>query len=285
MTNIISEFTASQHHIQREGLGFSRALTNEELQRKAPAIFATSKHKSRSARYAYVSTLDLLGRMRGEGFFPVNVSQARVRDTSSEEFGKHLIRFRREDQMQASEAREVILVNSHNGASALQLMAGVFRCVCANGLIVGSTDFSAHVRHTGNVADNVIEGAYHVINEFNKVTESIEGMKQVTLTRPHQIAFAKAALSLRFEDAASCGIEVTKLLSVKRREDNDPTLWNTFNVIQEHVIKGGDRGAKQNANGQWRRVSTREVKGIAQNVALNRGLWTLADEMRKLVAA
>jgi len=30
------------------------------------------------------------------------------------------------------------------------------------------------------------------------------------------------------------------------------------------------------------RTKTREVKGIDQNIKLNRALWTLAEEMRKL---
>ena len=41
---------------------------------------------------------------------------------------------------------------------------------------------------------------------------------------------------------------------------------------------------KVNGNGRRVRTSTRAVNGIDQSVALNRGLWILAEEMRKLAA-
>ncbi len=47
------------------------------------------------------------------------------------------------------------------------------------------------------------------------------------------------------------------------------------------MTKGGLEG--RNRNG--RRTTTRPVNGIDQNVKLNRALWVLADEMRRLRAA
>lgn len=51
-SNVISAHRPSAHHLQRGGLGYSRALENEELARTAPAIFAPDAHASRSERYA-----------------------------------------------------------------------------------------------------------------------------------------------------------------------------------------------------------------------------------------
>ena len=39
------------------------------------------------------------------------------------------------------------------------------------------------------------------------------------------------------------------------------------------------------ANAKGNRTKTRPIQGIDQNVQLNRGLWVLAEEMRKLKAA
>ena len=44
------------------------------------------------------------------------------------------------------------------------------------------------------------------------------------------------------------------------------------------MIRGGVRG--RSATG--RRVSTREVGGVSENVKLNKALWTLADSMAAL---
>jgi len=63
-------------------------------------------------------------------------------------------------------------------------------------------------------------------------------------------------------------------------DDRAPDLWTTFNRVQENIIKGGVRG--RNATGK--RTTTRAVNGIDQGVKLNRALWVLAEEMRKLKA-
>ena len=57
-----------------------------------------------------------------------------------------------------------------------------------------------------------------------------------------------------------------------------PDLWTTFNRVQENMIKGGVPG--RSARG--RRMTTRGVAGVNENVKLNRALWTLADEFAKL---
>lgn len=284
MNNIISSFAPSAHHIQRAGLGYSRPLGNDELTRMAPAIFAPEAHGSRSERYAYIPTLDLVDSMRKEGFMPVKVSQANCRDDDRKGFNKHLIRFRREDQLSAAEAREVVLVNSHDGSSGFRLMAGVFRLVCANGLIVGQTDNEIRVRHSGDAIGKVIEGAYSIVKDFDRVAEAIDGMKAITLAPEHQKAFGKAALALRFDDAVNCGFRPDQIIRPRRAEDRPSDLWTTFNVAQENIIRGGLHGRKIDANGRPKNTSTRAVNGIDQNVALNRGLWVLAEEMRKLVA-
>jgi hypothetical protein len=283
-SNVISNFAPSQHQIQRTGLGYSRALSDDELIVAAPSIFAPQAHDSRSDRYAYIPTLDLVAGMRAEGFMPVKVTQAKARDEDRKGFCKHLIRFRRDDQMAATEAREVVLLNSHDGSSGFRLMAGIFRLVCANGLITGQSDHEIRIRHSGDAVGKVIEGAYSIVKDFDRVGEQIEAMKAITLQPEQQQAFGKAALALRFEDPANCGIQPAQVIRPRRTADQPADLWTTFNVAQENLIRGGLRGRKYDEHGHLKNVSTRTVNGIDQNVALNRGLWVLAEEMRKLAA-
>jgi hypothetical protein len=53
-------------------------------------------------------------------------------------------------------------------------------------------------------------------------------------------------------------------------------------VIQENVIRGGQRGQVVATNGARRRASVREVAGIDQGRALNRALWVLTERMAEL---
>ena len=255
-------------------------LSDEEMQRVAPSIFAAEKHASRSERYAYIPTIDVLNGLRKEGFQPFMVAQGRTRVPGKADFTKHMLRLRHAGQIDASEAQEIILINSHDGTSSYQMLAGEFRFVCANGLVCGDTIEDIRIKHSGNVSDEVVQSAYDVLDGFNLIRDITDEMKHVQLTQEEQLLFAESAMTVKYDDEPA-PIEAHQLLRVRRFEDRDPTLWNTFNRVQENVIRGGIPGV--NANG--RRVRTREVTAIDSDVKLNRALWTLAEKMAELKAA
>jgi hypothetical protein len=259
-------------------------LSNQDLIRIAPSVFAEHAHESMSEKYAYIPTMSLVQGLREEGFLPVRVDQAGSRKKDHAGFGKHMLRFRREDQLESREAREVVLINSHDGSSGFQLMAGVYRLVCSNGLIAYQQDCHIKLRHTGNAKAEVIEGAYKIINGFDAVTQSIETMKAITLSDTQKLAFGKAALALKYDDPDNCGFSPAQIIRPRRFADERSDLWTVFNAVQENVIKGGQSGIKTNELGRRVRTSSRKINGIDQSTALNRGLWVLAEEMGKLVA-
>ena len=76
-----------------------------------------------------------------------------------------------------------------------------------------------------------------------------------------------------------------QIIAPRRREDVGQNLWQTFNVIQENLIRGGLDGRRQTSDGRIRRSRTRPINGIDQNVGLNRALWTLAEGMQRLKSA
>lgn len=51
----------------------SSPLSDDQLRQVAPSIFAVAKHESRSARYTYIPTGEVLGGLRKEGFQPFMV--------------------------------------------------------------------------------------------------------------------------------------------------------------------------------------------------------------------
>ncbi|OKN68838.1 hypothetical protein AM469_006565 [Pseudomonas aeruginosa] len=57
------------------------------------------------------------------------VCQTRVRNEDRREYTKHLIRLRHASQINGDEANEIILLNSHDGTSSYQMLAGMFRFV------------------------------------------------------------------------------------------------------------------------------------------------------------
>jgi hypothetical protein len=268
-------------------------LTNDQLMRAAPSIFATEAHESRSARFAPVATVQVLEGLRREGFDVFSAMQAKTRDESRKDFTKHLVRLRhRGITNDAGQAFEIVLLNANDGTAAYQMLPGFFRMVCANGLIAGDSFEGVKVRHSGNAVGEVIEGAYRVLEDAPKVADQVDAFRSLTLHRDERMAFAEAAHVLRFPDHYAEGddrretpITADRLLMPRRTADTAPDLWTTFNAVQENVIRGGISAMGRNANNQRRRTTMREVNGIDQNRALNRALWTLAERMAQLKAA
>lgn len=256
-------------------------LDNDEIRAVAPSIFAAEKHDSRSERYTYIPTIEVLDGLRREGFQPFMACQARCRDEGKREHTKHMLRLRRANQIVRSEANEIILINSHDGTSSYQMLAGTFRFVCCNGMVCGNTVNDIRVPHKGNIVDNVIEGAFRVVEDFERINGEVEGMKSLTLDACEQDAFAHAALALRYDpEAGAPPVSERQILAPKRREDVGDDLWRTFNRVQERMLQGGVHG--RTANG--RRITTRAVTGIDSDIKLNRALWVLAEQMKRLKA-
>lgn len=261
------------------GNGFSES----ELRAFAPTIFAEGAHESRSKRYTYIPTSAVLAGLQREGFVVTMATRALVRDESKRGFEKHMLRLRHRDQLDQHKGgvNELLMLNSHDGASAYHFMAGCFEFVCSNGLIVGEKYGEVRVRHSGNVQDEVIEGAYRLMGSFAEIDNAKAEMSALRLTEGEQTAFARAALAVRFPDhePAAMPLRAEQVIEPRRYADAGADLWSTFNRAQENLVGGGQ---ETTASTRTRRRRTRAVQGIDGNVALNRGLWTLAEEMQKL---
>lgn len=262
-------------------------LSDAEILSSVPSVFATEAHESRSARFAPIATIDVLNGLRKEGFEAVQAAQSRTRDASRREFTKHMLRLRHQSskiENVGDESFEIVLINANDGTSAYKMVPGVFRLVCLNGLMVGEGYDEVKVRHSGNAIADVIEGAYRVLGEAPRVTEQIGEFKGITLNRDERAAFAEAAHILRFpnQEERAAPVAAGRLLEPRRSADVTSTLWNTFNVAQENIIRGGQRGRVYDDNGRSRRASSRAVNGIDQASALNRALWTLTERMAQI---
>ena len=266
------------------------ALTEDELRRAAPSIFAVSAHESRSERFKPIPTIEVLRGLMAEGFMPVGAKQSHTRDASKTEFTKHLIRLRRIDDPKQYRAGdtvcEILLRNANDGTAAYELMAGLFRIRCLNSLVAqtGTID-SVKVRHSGDVQGKVIEGTYRVLGEAEKALTAPLEWSMVKLDAREREAFAEAAHVARFADAdgdIKTPIKPAQLLIPRRYDDRADNLWMTYNVVQENAIRGGLRGTAYDEDGRRRRVSSRAVNGIDQDIKLNRALWVLSQRMAEI---
>ena len=208
--------------------------------------------------------------------------ESRVNDQGKQGFQRHLVRLRHPDYTVSNVGDtlpEIVLQGSHDRTAATEIMIGMFRLVCGNGMLVADGTIAGfRTKHIGSGVDELPAFMQSVPTLFDRSMKTISTWKSLELAAPERIALAESAMSLKY-DAQPFAPE--NLLRARRVEDQKPDLYTTFNVIQENLLRGGQRYRTANL----RRASTREVKSVGENVRLNKSLWALTEKMAELKAA
>ena len=248
-------------------------LRNEEMLRQyAPAIFAEEASPRTSSRYTFLPTTELLGMLGEAGWHPHSAQQVRSRDDAGKKYGKHIVRLRHGDFNSGSlevgdSVPEMVVFNSHDGLAGHKLLAGIFRMVCSNGMIVSEHDFGAiHLRHIGFDRKDVFAAADRLANNVTKVNDTINDWKNISLTPDVERKFFTDASRIRW-DSPDENI-VTNVSTRRRTEDHHKDLWTTFNVAQENLIRGGFVANRREA---------RHIQSIQKDLDINTKLWDLTN--------
>ena len=257
----------------------AEALTDAEVRLQAPSVFAPGPMNGLSSRYTFVPTADIVAGLRETQWVPVRVEQQRPRLVARVGFQKHLIRFRRVEQMHTLDEwnAELVLTNSHDAGCAYMLQVGIYRRLCSNGLVASDEHFQAiRFRHAGLKAEDIVHASYRVFDHIPHVTRVIDKFRNHLLTENEELTFAREALALRYESPEDCPVQPRTLLTLRRPEDETNDLWTTFNRVQENLIRGGLSDGSRGRNGRLRTL--RGLRGIDSKLDLNQALWRLAEQ-------
>jgi len=250
------------------------APTVEQLRVVVPSIYATSPADNVSERYGFVSTSRIIDIMQEDGYQVVH-ARGGVRNCSRE-FGVHEVRLRRADEKVKLHETfpEIVLINSHNGTSSTILHMGLFRQICSNGLVVGdSFQTSFRVPHLGDPRENVISAAHFLMSSAPRLNETIHNWRERKLSASEINEFGRRAGELRkLTGKTILGNDLTR---VHRDEDATDSLWNVFNRTQENLVRGGVPIISEKT-GRVRK--SRGLRAVKPLLAINRGLWDLAEE-------
>lgn len=225
-----------------------------------------------STRYAHINSHAIVEMMTAEGF---RLDSATVRKSHKRDplYAKHQLDFRHPDLPLIDGATpRILFTNAHDGSSAAKFMMGIYRFVCSNGLVVGSTYAKEAVRHSGEQARSLIERVRALARNTGPLFAQIEQWQHKELTEAETGEFARQAALLRFGDVQR--FDPVQLLETRRAEDEDRSLWRVFNRVQENALSHRLVGVA--ANG--RRLASRPIKGIDATTNFNVGLWRLAEE-------
>jgi len=255
----------------------SEGLSNDYFMDRVPSVL--SEGHSRTAKYTQVPTLHIINAMRDNGFVPVTAGQRRTIDPARRDFARHIIKFRALSNMVMGAqdvVPEIVLLNSHDGSSAYKMLLGIFRLVCANGLIVSeSIAASITVRHTGghNTIDRILSAARTIAQSGADSFNSINTWRGIELSSEARTRYAQGAFDL-YRGNKDIKVYIPSLIAPIRRADTGNSLWSVFNVVQEKLIRGGFHA--QNGRGYYRRA--RAINSIDRDVTLNQKLWAYTAE-------
>jgi hypothetical protein len=259
-----------------------------------PSINAHGQASHVSSRYSFIPTTRVAGQLKSKGWIPVKASEMRCNNPEKIGFQKHVIRFRRAETPTTLHLDdifpEIVLTNAHDGGASFILMAGLFRLVCLNGMVVADSTVQSHrIKHVGYTDQAVLEATEQMGDELPKMIDCVGRYQAIELTKDEQGAFAMASLTAKYGDdfkvfnpqvsqiPGERTFSLPALLQPRRPADAEPSLWNTLNVVQEKLMKGNRFEMKDG-----HRRAVRAITSVSENIRINRALWRLADEMAKL---
>ena len=261
-------------------------LSKEEVKEKANSVFAEKGANHVSEKYSHIPTYKVIEDMALLGWKPVDVKQVKARKSIG--FQKHLVIFRNNDiSIDGKDGDKVfpqiLLTNSSDGKNAFTFMAGLFRMICENGLVVSTENFgSIKIRHIGYDFSKLNETITSMVEKLPLTIESMNKFKRTLMEESQIVDFAVKSLTARFGENEMKRITVNYVDFVKpsRSEDAGNNLWNVFNRIQEKLIDGGfEYGFSTKVR------KARTIKNFNQDIVLNSKLFDLAfpEELAKKI--
>ena len=258
-----------------------KALSREELTELAPSIFNHTVKQGLTDKYVHIPTDTIVEDMEALGWVPYEVKTVRSKKDNAS-VKKHLIQFFNpeivinNEEGKADMYPSLLLINSHDGSTAVRFEMGVFRLVCSNGLVVKSEDFGGFkMRHMGYSFGDLRNYISELVNTLPTMVENLNKFSQVEMTSEQQHDFALKAIEARFgEEKQLPESEIQNLLLAERKADEGNSVWVVLNRVQEKLTSGGF--GYLNAKGKPRKA--RAVKNFTQDVSMNQKLWAIAEE-------
>ncbi len=252
-------------------------LNNQELKELAPTLFTREPHYEVSDKYHFIPTIEVIEQIKSHNWYPVSVSQADVRDEAKDGYQQHCVRFRHFENLlnPQDNAVELLLFNSHDRTKSFSISAGIYRFVCANGLVVSDSVFESYkIKHIGDRDNDVANAVAKITAIKDKLLDKIKTLSNIQLSNLEKQSFAKLAIPLRFEEHLE--VNLNDLLVPNRKEDYKDDLYTTLNTIQEHLIRGNVSGINKETG---RRFTSKEIKSITNDTHINKGLWDIAEKI------
>lgn len=263
------------------------SITDQKTTQEKTDALLNQRHgyKTTTSQYIPVQTQGILKVFQDKGFNIDSISKARTNNPDKEGFQRHLITMSHPTLKlkNVHDAKpQILLLNSFDGSQSLRLMLGVYRLVCANGLICGENFEEYRVIHRGDsVFTKLSTGIKAITEQLGNLETSLDHLQNTTLTSNelnHVEMIVARQLTKHIKNVEF--IESSLLTRIRREADTSSSAWVVLNRVQENAMKGGLRYTTKNPKtGELRSRKLCAVKSIDRQVAINRFVWNTIEKV------
>src|SRR3546814_12166354 len=104
------------------------------------------------------------------------------------------------------------------------MFAGMLRFVCTNSLVAGERFEDVRVPHKGHIQHDIIEGVYTVAEDFPRLIDASETMKEIQLGEDERRVLAEASLVARYGEEERPH-RPAHIISPRPRAGHRPNPW------------------------------------------------------------
>ena len=250
------------------------------------AFYQTQPSSNTSDKYKPISTKEVTDFFLNNGFHLSGYQQANTIKPDYHGKSKHIVRLRplsaynsQGELISKQGTPEIVIYNSHNKYTSLKLNIGIYRLICANGMVMGDEFFQGKVNHIGqNLNQNLEELLVATKEKFKEVYATIDKLQSTQLDLTNQRQLVEAAFNTRkssdkqfltFED-------IKKNLQPTRLMDEPKDLYTQMNILQEKLIRGGFQYSFRNDKNQVSTKKFNRTNDITAQEKINKNLFNYA---------
>ena len=260
----------------------AKFMSKDAVNNAAPSVFTIKPSEEVSDKYTHIPTEKVIDDMQLLGWGVVEAKEVKARTKHTKGFQKHLLVFRNDDiVINGADGDtvypQILLTNSHDGKNAFTFTAGLFRLICANGLVIADEKFEdVKMRHMGYTFEDLQIMIKDMVEKLPLTVESMNKMKDTNLEGEQILELAKSLLDIRVKGTGNTfnDVAITNVLESQRKEDVGSGLWEVFNRVQENIINGNFYYNTKSGKQRQARI----IKNFKQDLDLNRNMFAKALE-------
>lgn len=254
----------------------------------APCVLTPVPSPTVTSRYSHITTEAIVSALATRGWDFSSGTARATRHPERASHVAHVLRFNNHNVPRFGDGNvlEVVVMNSSDGSTALEVGLGIYRIACANGLVVrGGAVNGIRLPHVGLTMEDVLEAVEKMVASAPEAVEVVNHWRGIHL-RPNEVRglawrMARARWGDRLID-----IDISTWDQPRREQDHGTDLWTVFNRLQECVVRGGCNvllagpdGGKSTHLPKWSKA--RPLRGAVRVCRLNGMLWEVTGEFTR----